>query len=231
MPDEIIAGEEGAGSEEEVQGSTTLTDEADKGEGSDDGDKGEEGKGSEEKSGEGEKNSEGEADKKSEDGDADKGKDSAPEEYEAFTVPEGVDIAPEHLEKFTPLLKDLDASQDQAQKLVDLQVALTAEFVTGQEKAWQDQQATWVEAGETDEEFGGAKYDESISVAKSAIRELGGPALMLALEQTKAGSHPEIIRAFYKIGKAMKEDSVTFGGGANASQKSLADRVYPNQGK
>jgi hypothetical protein len=151
-------------------------------------------------------------DEKSEDGDADKDKDGAPEEYSEFTLPEGMELDAELLAEATPLLKELGATQEQAQKLVDLQAKSVTDFVEAQSKAWADRLSEWKEVRENDAEYGKGKYDESLAIARSAMREVGGPELAKALEETGVGNHPEFIRFFYRVGKAIGEDGIEIGG-------------------
>jgi len=168
---------------------------------------------------------------KPEDGDADKGIEGAPETYADFQVPDGQEIDAEVLAEFTPLLKEAGLSQDQAQKFVDLQSRVTEKFAQTQQKAWADQQSVWREAAETDEEFGKGKYDASIVIARKAMREVGSPELAKALEETGTGNHPEFIRFFKRVGDAIGEDGMSFGGSSKPGEKSLAERMFPNQGK
>ncbi|OJU90992.1 MAG: hypothetical protein BGO13_08680 [Burkholderiales bacterium 66-5] len=140
----------------------------------------------------------------------------APEQYEAFTLPEGLtgDAAPDFT-AFNTLAKDLDLSQQDAQKLVDFQA-----------KAVSASRAQWAEAAHADKEFGGEKLDENVAVARKAIDTFGTPELKAWLNQTGIGNHPELIRAFYRAGKAMSDDKIVVGKQAPAATRSLADRLY-----
>jgi|TARA_R110000824_G_scaffold146356_3_gene315140 hypothetical protein len=164
------------------------------------------------------------------DGAADKGKDGAPSEYEAFTLPEGVELSDAMLAEATPLLKELGATQEQAQALVDFQTQTLSDMAETQAQVWKDQINEWKASAETDAEYGKGKYDQSVMLARSAMREIGSPELTQVLEETGMGNHPEMIRVFYRIGKAIGEDTVSFGGGTQEGGKSLADRLFPNQG-
>jgi len=231
MSGEEILGE-GAGAEdgaEAVKGDTALTADKDDDAGKDDAGKDDAGKDDAGKDADHEK--EGATDKKSEDGEADKGKDGAPEKYEDFALPEGAAIDPDVLAEFHPLLQEVHATQEQAQKFVDLQAKFIDKIAEAQQKVWADTKSAWKDARESDEEYGKGKYDESITVARKAMRELGGPALSKALEETGMGDHPELIRAFYRIGKAIGEDNVNFGSAAKEGAKTQAERMFPNQGK
>ena len=73
---------------------------------------------------------EGEGDGKSEDadkGDKDKNE-AAPEKYEDFKLPEGMEVNTDLLDKATPVFKELNLTQDQAQKMVDLQTTFVSEM-------------------------------------------------------------------------------------------------------
>jgi hypothetical protein len=176
-------------------------------------------------------NKDGDTDDKSEDGDADKDEAGAPDKYEQFVVPEGVEINPEVLEEFTPVLKEMGASQVQAQKLVDLQLKLNQQSGEAQATQWAEIRAGWKESGESDKEYGKGKYDASIVIARKAMRTVGTPELGKALEDTGMGDHPEFIRFFYRVGKAIGEDSLSFGNVGGGAPKTAADRIFPNQGK
>ena len=96
------------------------------------------------------------ADKKSEDTKSDKDKGGAPEAYTAFTMPEGIEVNEEVLAEFEPIAKELNATQEQAQKLADFGAKLVAKTLDTQSKAWADQRAKWRAAGQDDERFGKA---------------------------------------------------------------------------
>ena len=164
------------------------------------------------------------------DGDADEGKDGAPSEYKAFTLPDGVELDEAMLATAMPLLKEMNATQEQAQQLVDIQTKAVTEMVEAQTQMWTDRLSEWKASAETDAEYGKGKYDASISIARSAMREVGTPELTQALEETGMGNHPEMIRFMYRVGKAIGEDNVSFGGGTQEGGKSLADRLFPNHG-
>ena len=151
-------------------------------------------------------------DKKSEDGKADEDKDGAPAEYAEFKLPEGMDMDAAALETATPLFKEMKASQETAQKVVDVASKMVETLQAKQQAAWTDRVAEWTKDAENDDEYGRASYDKSITIARNAMRKVGGPNLAKALEE---------------IG----EDGLDFGNTNPGSQKSLADRLFPNQGK
>lgn len=168
---------------------------------------------------------------KSTDSDADGGESGAPENYEPFQLPDGIEMNSEALEQLTPMLKDMGASQDQAQKLIDLQTETVQNLFAGQQRAWTDKQSEWRKAAENDDEFGKGKYDASLTVARRAMREIGTPELTDALNESGMGNHREFIRFFYRVGVAIGEDNLSFGTANQQGKKSAADRIFPDQGK
>lgn len=145
----------------------------------------------------------------------------APEAYAEFTVPEGYEFSGELSEEFKTVAKELNLSQEQAQRLIDLDM----KRLQSSDNALQQASAEWSESAKSDKEFGGDKLSENISLAKKALDTFGTPELRNLLEETGLGNHPEIIRAFYRAGKAISEDGFVAGGG-NPSRKSDARSLY-----
>ena len=115
---------------------------------------------------------------------------------------------------FNNVAKELDLSQEAAQKLVSFQ----AQSILRERTAW-------AEASKADTEFGGAKLEENMAVAKKAIETFGTPELRQMLNKTGLGNHPEVIRAFYRAGKAISDDKIITGNAA--PQRDDAKRFYP----
>lgn len=166
------------------------------------------------------------------DASGDKGKGGAPEKYGDFKLPDGVEMDKTMLEGFLPIAKELNLSQEQAQKLVDFQSQFVAHAAKANQEAWDAMQADWVNAAKADKDIGGPAFNENVGFASKAIKQFGTPELRAALDATGVGNHPEFIRVFAKIGKAMSEDKFHVSNAeAPAGPKSLAERLFPNQGK
>lgn len=153
---------------------------------------------------------------------------AAPEKYE-FKLPEGVEVDAEVMGKLEGIAKELNLSQEAAQKFADLGPELLQKWGKTQTEAIQKTQGEWLEATKTDKEFGGEKIDANIAVAKKALDTFGTPALAKLLNDTGLGNHPEVIRAFYRAGKAISEDRHVSGGAAPSGRKDAASVLYPNQ--
>ncbi len=150
----------------------------------------------------------------------------APEKYEDFKVLEGRELDAEGLKEFHEIAKDLDLSQEQAQKLVDFQ----AKFAEAQDKqvagTWAKMRTDWLNESKADAEIGGQKYDESIELAKKGLDKFGTPKLRELFDTFGIGNHPEVIRAWAHVGGSLGEDGITPGGGSGGETKTLAERIF-----
>ncbi|EQA6778039.1 TPA: peptidase [Enterobacter hormaechei] len=147
----------------------------------------------------------------------------APEKYE-FTAGEGVELDSEALKDFEPVARDLNLTNEQAQKLVDAYPKILAGVQQRQAEAWQKQTEGWAETVKADKEIGGDKLTANLSAAQRALDQFGGPALKEYLDATGLGNHPELVKTFVKIGKAMSEDGMVTG--KESGQRSAAEVLY-----
>jgi hypothetical protein len=154
-------------------------------------------------------------------------KPNAPETYEAFTLPEDVAVDEKSIEAFLPLAKELNLTQEQAQKLVDFQVKTMQEGASTQSDNWDNVQKEWVSAVKSDAEIGGLAFEENIGIARKAMEAFGTPELTAVLDSTGAGNNPEVVRFMYRVGKAISEDTI-HSGGAVAAPKSQAETLFPD---
>ncbi len=143
-----------------------------------------------------------------------------PIEYTDFTLPEGYDLG--NLgDEFKNIAKEYKLTQEQAQKLVDLDVKRSQAYQESIKQA----AVAWQEASKADKEFGGDSLDENMGLAKKALDTFGTPELKTLLDQSGLGNHPEIIRAFYRAGKAISEDRLVTGATAGGTPAD-ARRIY-----
>lgn len=146
-------------------------------------------------------------------------KPAAPEKYE-FAAPEGQELDANALSVFEPIAKELGLTQEQAQKLVDIYPQIQQQ----QAEAWSKQGEEWREQVKSDKEIGGDKYTANVGNAQKALDQFGSPALREYLETTLLGNHPELVRFFAKVGKAVSEDTMVMPN--NGGQLSTADLLY-----
>lgn len=154
--------------------------------------------------------------------------DGAPEKYEDFTFPEGVEADKELMEQFTPLAKELNLSQDNAQKLVDLYNSKLQEQWDASQNSWENVKKQWGEAAKADKEYGGQNFQENLATARKALAQFGTPELKEAFDVTGTGNHPEFIRFLVRVGKAISEDGVVGGSNPKGAPRDPAKVLFPD---
>lgn len=147
----------------------------------------------------------------------------APETYE-FKAPEGAAFDDHVIGQFSEVAKELNLSQEAAQKVLDKIAPALAEK---QSRMIESVRTEWAESARADKEFGGQKLSENLAVAQKALNQFGTPELRALLNESGLGNHPEIIRAFYRAGKAISEDGFV-PGGRSAAPADPAKRMFPN---
>jgi hypothetical protein len=153
--------------------------------------------------------------------------DEVPENYSDFQMPEGIEIDTDLLGEAVPLFKELKLNQEQAQKLVDLQAKSVQKFTESQTSQRNDTIVGWENDIKADKDIGGDNFDQNLSIAKEAVDKFGTPELTKFLADSGAGSHPEIVRMFVKIGNLTREDNPN-GGSPTAQSTDIVKRLYPN---
>ena len=132
-----------------------------------------------------------------------------PEAYAFNNLPDGYSISEEQLAAFSPVLKELGLTQEQADKLVafDAQRSLAAAEASQQQaiEFRNKQVGEWETALRSDAEFGGANFDANVAVAQQFLTDFGSPELSAFLAESGLGSHPEVVRMFHKAGKELGE--------------------------
>lgn len=149
-----------------------------------------------------------------------------------FKLPDGVKLQGEALDELKATAKELGLTQEQAQKVADLGAKQAQAFTTQLMEYQRTQTAEWANATKADKEIGGDKLDENLGVAKKALDTYATPELKKLLNDSGLGNHPEVIRTFFKVGKAISEDGKIVTGSAGEKSRDatpIANRLYPNQ--
>ena len=142
----------------------------------------------------------------------------APEKYE-FKAAEGRQFDNEVIASFSDIARELNLSQDGAQKMLD---QVGSKLAERQMQRLSEMVQGWAATSQTDKEFGGEKLNENLSVAKKALDAFGTPQLRTLLNESGLGNHPELIRFFYRAGKSISEDQYVVTGGTSGSNKPVA---------
>lgn len=129
--------------------------------------------------------------------------------------------------KFAEWAKSHNLSQEAAQAAVDMAAEMQTGSARELQAAIESQSTKWAMDAKADKEFGGAKFDENLAVAKTALDRFGTPELKTLLNQSKLGNHPEVLRFFVRAGKAISQDGFVPGRANNGAKRSDAEVMYP----
>ena len=134
----------------------------------------------------------------------------APEAYADFTMPEGFTLADAEKEKVTGLFRELNLSQDGAQKLVDYFTQRLADDKAAELEALASRRREWRAEVRKHPNF----------AAERALAQRGMRAVITddaekeMFTDTWMSDHPVVWGIFVKIGKLLGEDTLPTGGGA-----------------
>lgn len=149
-----------------------------------------------------------------------------------FKLPDGVTLKGEALDELKATAKELGLTQEQAQKVADLGAKQAQAFTNQLVEYQRNQTAEWANATKADKEIGGDALDANLGVAKKALDAYATPELKKLLNDSGLGNHPEVIRTFFKVGKAISEDGKIITGSAGQQSREavpIENRLYPNQ--
>jgi hypothetical protein len=160
----------------------------------------------------------------------------APEAYTDFTLPEGYTLDKTQLDEAAPLFKEMNLSQDQAQKLVDFYVKQQQAAVDKPYQQYMEVRKGWADSVKA--EFGN-KLPEVKATIGRALATLPAEtvsAFRQAMDMTGAGDNPAFVKAFYDLAKRATEGrpvtaprgvaDVTAPGAP--AKPSAAQSLYPN---
>lgn len=169
-----------------------------------------------------------------------------PERYADFKLPEGVALDTKILEQALPVFKELGLTQDQAQRLIDLDIERTR-AAGDPMKPYNDMRADWQAKTTSDPDIAKVRVGDKsgldavkINVAKIHAA-LGNPQLSsefkAAMDLTGAGDHPAFVKFLNKLSEFVTEGRSVTGSGPSAhgqlkpgdsAKPSIAGALYPN---
>jgi hypothetical protein len=150
-----------------------------------------------------------------------------PEVYD-LKAPEESGLGEADIKAISDRARDLGLSQEQAQKLLDQEASARVAAVKAQQETWAKQVGDWESAVKADKDIGGDQFPATVKHCRLAVERFASPALKQALNETGFGNHPELVRCFAAIGKAMAEDTPINGKPTSGPPKSPAEILYPN---
>ena len=149
-----------------------------------------------------------------------------PAEYGDFAIPEGFEVSEEALSQFKEIAKQHGLTQDAAQNLLNLHTSI----LQSQAEAYAAQRAEWAATVKADPEIGGPKFQDTLAACRAAWSKFGSPELLQFLEESGLGNFPPLVKAFAKVGMAVREAGFTPQRGAAATdpEQEFLSKMYPS---
>lgn len=174
----------------------------------------------------------------------------APETYAAFTAPEGQTLDAKAIEVALPVFKELNLTQEQAQKLVNMQAQRDASLLKGPAETYNTMRRNWVAEANADPDMKAysIKTDNGIKTGLDAVKVDVGRALSAlgdeklandfraAMDLTGVGDNPAFIKTFWKLSQFVTEGRHVAGKGPSphgqtdkgtTSPPTAAQALYP----
>lgn len=131
-----------------------------------------------------------------------------PEAYE-FKIPDGMDLDKAALDRYAPILKELNLSQEAAQKLVDTRAKEVQEQAEAFLKQAVDQHKAWYSEVEKDPEFGGEKLVRNTQAVKRMLDLFDTDRTFRnELQAYGLDNHPAFFRLFARIAGQFSDDQL-----------------------
>ncbi len=155
-----------------------------------------------------------------------------PEVTFSLKLPDGSLLDQAHVEKVTSFAKERGLSNDQAQAILERDHQEKSAFVEANKPGgveWTKKVNGWEAAALADKEIGGTPeaLQANAELGKRVIAKYFPESIKSFLDETGFGSHPEVLRGFVKLGKAMSDDKMVHPGSqSSGNPKSLEDIFY-----
>ena len=130
----------------------------------------------------------------------------------------------------------LPISNEQANALLPVAKQIMDKAVSAQTAQMTDlmaaQRKEWLDAFNADADIGGGNREQTVHLAGKGLDALGyteGHPFRQLLTETGLGNHPDMIRAFRRLGEVVGEDGDFVRSGAGGSTQAPPEkRLYPN---
>jgi hypothetical protein len=144
---------------------------------------------------------------------------TVPEKYE-FKAPDGMTLDQAKIDAVTPLFKELNLTNAQAQKLVDYQASVIKQEGEAQMKSYNSMRDGW--KAET-QKILGAEPAKELAPAAKFINKFFSPQFRQLLNDSGFGDNPEFVKGFIAAGKAISEDAMPGGKKTNENKSGGID--------
>jgi hypothetical protein len=146
----------------------------------------------------------------------------APESYE-IEYPEGIEIDKDLEKGFLDIAREIDLSNEDAQKVAAHYAKFAEGAVAKQEAEFAKEQEKWTEQIKAD-----PKYQENIAFAKRAVEEFADEDTQSLMKDSWLGNHPGVVDFLNKVGRAISEDPVHEGKDTGPKEKKSPQDLFYN---
>lgn len=143
-------------------------------------------------------------------------------------LPEGTLLTQAEVDEIVSFSKEQGLSQESAQKLVEREHKILANYKDNQEQQYEQMRDILYKQVESDKELGGENLKTTAELAKRALNKFAPDSIKKFFAESPYGNHPEIIRMFSNIGKSMQDDKLVLSGTQSPPAISPVDILYDN---
>lgn len=144
---------------------------------------------------------------------------------------DGTAIDPQMGQAFADVVNEFGIPRAAVSKLLDLQQKTMLANSEAGSREWTKTQEEWTAATMKDPEIGGDKWPAAQTKIGSLLDQFGSPELRQAFDLTGAGNNPAVVRFMAKIANVLTESGHVSSHKTAQGEKTLAESLYPNQGK
>lgn len=141
-------------------------------------------------------------------------------------LPDGSILDPAYVDSVVKYAKDKGLTNEKAQDILNQNNEFAAAYEKKQQTDYEARMNAWAEEVKADKEIGGADFEKNSELAKRVIEKFASDDLKSALDTSKLGNYPGLVRMMVKIGKAMGDDAFIVPGAAPAAKPTMAELLY-----
>ena len=150
-----------------------------------------------------------------------------PFKLEEIKLPEGVEVDQALASEFVELVNAEGIPRPLVSKLVALQEKSMKAAVEARTSTWNTMNDQWRKESQEHPEFGGAKFQTTMSQVAKVVNTYGTPELKAVFDLTGAGNNPHVIQFLAKIGATLNEPPPV-SGTPTPQASALENRLYPS---
>lgn len=123
---------------------------------------------------------------------------------------------------------------EEAQADLDIENETVQRHTEAQQAEHKEKVKAWTAETQKDSEVGGGSdeaFKENSALINRVVEKFAPEGFKKALETSGLGNQVAVNQFLLRIGKAMGDDKLPLGGKEPIKKKTLAEKLYPNQGK